>query len=378
MVETNILIIGGGFAGLSTAYHLAKGGQKGIVVIEAEKKLGGHSSGRNAGMIRQAVSDPVLLKLAREGCRALASAEKRGFGRIGFRSNGSLLLAKGREAGELEKTRKALGKEGVSCGMISAREAAARVPLLDGGDFRRALYCPSDAFVDIEALLGGFLKALEKYRVPVRLGEKVLSIQKRNGGFCIRTQKSIFTSGKIVNAAGACAGWIGRKAGALTVPFRPYRRHLFIGTQRGLAKADWPFVWDLSHQFYFRPVREGRLLLSPCDRGRMGRDYPVRGREEVDSKMKGILEKKLQLFSERLGSVHFGKPKSGLRTMAPDERFVIGEDPRQKSFFWVAGLGGHGVTTSFSVGRLASDLILGKKHETYLAKALSPKRFYAS
>ena len=62
--------------------------------------------------------------------------------------------------------------------------------------------------------------------------------------------------------------------------------------------------------------------------------------------------------------------------MTPDGRFVIGEDSKLKGFFWVAGLGGHGVTTSFSVGNLSSDLILGRKREKFLVDALSPKRFF--
>lgn len=69
------------------------------------------------------------------------------------------------------------------------------------------------------------------------------------------------------------------------------------------------------------------------------------------------------------------RPKSGLRTMTPDGRFVIGEDKKQKGFFWVAGLGGHGVTTCFSVGDLAARMVLGKNVDKKLRKALSPGRF---
>ena len=62
--------------------------------------------------------------------------------------------------------------------------------------------------------------------------------------------------------------------------------------------------------------------------------------------------------------------------MTPDGRFVVGKDSESQGFYWVAGLGGHGVTTCFSVGRLAADVILGKKGDNRLAKALSPERFF--
>ena len=70
MVKTDVLIIGGGVAGLSTAYFLGKSGQKKVIVLEQEKKLGGHASGRNAGMLRQALPDPILAAIARDSRRS--------------------------------------------------------------------------------------------------------------------------------------------------------------------------------------------------------------------------------------------------------------------------------------------------------------------
>ena len=46
--------------------------------------------------------------------------------------------------------------------------------------------------------------------------------------------------------------------------------------------------------------------------------------------------------------------------MAPDRSFVIGRDAKIENFFWVGGLGGHGVTTGAAVGRLAAELLTGK------------------
>ncbi len=60
----------------------------------------------------------------------------------------------------------------------------------------------------------------------------------------------------------------------------------------------------------------------------------------------------------------------GLRTFAPDRRFVLGPDPVRPGLFWVAGLGGHGMTSGLAVGQLAADLILGKK----TSGALNPGR----
>jgi len=372
-VET--VIIGAGFAGLSTAYHLSKRGQKSVLVIEQDKKLGGHSSGRNAGMIRQAVEDPILARLAIDGRKRLSREASRWKG-VSFRSNGSLLLAKKNGVGELKKTAATLGKMSLGYRWLSKERSANLVPILKQADFEAALFCPTDAFVEIRALLDGFLDALKKRGIPVLRGCRLSRIQKQRGGFLIKAgNKNIFAK-QVVNAAGAWAGLVGKIAGAVPVPLVAYRRHLYETKAFGNSAGRWPFVWDVSRHFYFRPLQRG-LLLSPCDKQpfklRFGKRPGVA--ESVDPRMKQNLMRKLKGFSKNFSEIKIGHGKAGLRTMAPDGRFVIGEDPKLKGFFWVAGLGGHGVTTSFSVGNLVAGLVSGKRKKDNFLKALSPARF---
>ncbi len=370
------LIIGAGFAGLSTAAHLAEKDPGKIIVVEQDEKLGGHSSGRNAGMIRQAISDPVLVQLACEGRGFLSRLKNRGWGDIAFRSIGSLLLAKKDKLAELKHIAQALKSQGADYEWWSAQEAGGRVPVLKEADFEHALFCPSDAVIEINQLLSTFLEKLKKKKVSVLLGHPFMGIRLTDKGFYVEAgDKKIFAR-RVVNAAGAWAGIVARKAGALSIPLKAYRRHLFQSAVFPEPKAHWPFVWDLSHDFYFRPQDKG-LLLSPCDKilfdaSRLQAKNFV---ETIDPKMEKLLLRKVHSFSKNFGSLRIESKKSGLRTMVPDGRFVIGEDPKLKQFFWVAGLGGHGVTTCFAVGRLAADLILGHKVDPHLKRNLSPGRF---
>ncbi len=373
-VDTDTVIIGAGFAGLSTAYHLAKKGLKDIVVIEHEKKLGGHASGRNAGMIRQAIADPVLGKLACQGRRLLSQCEKKGWKGTKLASNGSLLLAKSNAIDELRKTATILKDEGLSARWLSHQQAVRLVPLLEGGDFEKALFCGSDAMVNIDFLIQGFYHALKHHRVPVLMGHTLRSVKKQGNRFYITAGNKRFIARRLVNAAGAWAGTVARKANATAVPLKAYRRHLFLAKPFRPFDASWPFVWDLTHNFYFRPQQRS-LLLSACDKGEIKNIKTAVRKEAIDPKIQDVLRKKLNDFSDKFRSISIQSIKSGLRTMAPDNRFVIGEDPKLKGFFWVAGLGGHGVTTCFSVGNLASDLILRRKVEKVLAERLSPGRF---
>ncbi len=374
MRKVDILVIGGGVAGLSTAYYLAKSGQKSIVVLEQEKNLGGHASGRNAGMLRQALSDPVIAELAVKSRRFFSRAEKQGWRNLDLRRNGSLLLSTDEDKHQLKKIEMTIRMLGLKSRWLSKDSAVKKTPLLKNGNFDHALFCPTDALVDIQALLQGFLSHLKKRGVFVLRGNPLEIVHPADGGFLVGSGNQKWFSKKIVNAAGAWAEWVAQKAGAVPIPLAAYRRHLFFCRKppaSGRLSQNWPFVWDLSHDFYFRPFGN-KLMLSPCDK-----TPEIKGdrREKINPAMRDVLYQKLRHFSPALGRVRADEVKSGLRTMAPDGRFVIGQDGKLKNFYWVAALGGHGVTTCFSVGQLAADLILEKKTDARMRQLLSPARF---
>jgi glycine/D-amino acid oxidase-like deaminating enzyme len=135
-------------------------------------------------------------------------------------------------------------------------------------------------------------------------------------------------------------------------------------------------VWDLDRGLYFRPTPKG-ILASPCDKRFVRLGKPLKGSSAglVNLKARQSLLRKLKSFNPFFKLGKLGSQKAGLRTMAPDGRFIIGEDPKLKNFYWVAGLGGHGVTTSFSVGDLAARLVLGKRTDPGTVRWASAKRF---
>ncbi len=377
--DTGTLVIGAGLAGLSSAYHLALAGES-VTVLETEAGPGRHASGRNAGMIRQAVADPVLAHLAREGREALERvAGTAGWRGLRYDRLGSLLLARSWDSGQIDGIATAAARAGVGTQRLTVREAARRVPALKGADFEIALFCPSDGYVSVDALLKSFVVRLRKLGVRLLFGRPLVSIVPAGTGFTVAAGGGTrLTARRLVNAGGAWAVRIAAKAGATPVPLKAYRRHLYLAPALPGSRR-WPFVWDLSHNLYFRPVKEG-MLLSPCDKELFEFDgagaLSARRAEASDPQMKAALAEKLRRFSPALSRLELGRGKAGLRTMTADGRFVIGEDTRLPGFFWAAGLGGHGVTTSFAVGRLVSRLVRGEERvNPVIVKALTPGRF---
>ena len=103
-----------------------------------------------------------------------------------------------------------------------------------------------------------------------------------------------------------------------------------------------------------------------------------KGDVPVDETMRQILAEKFSAFVPRLTEARPAYVWAGLRVLTPDGRFIIGEDPRMKGFYWAAGLGGHGMTTSFGVGELVAQALTQEHPRDELSEAFRPGRFLQS
>ena len=358
MQTADVVIIGAGFAGASTAYHLVRRGVRNVLVLEREVIAGVHASGRNAALAFQALSDPAEARLAVEGTRFIATPPD-GFAAASLlRRCGSLLVAGADGVPRLHSAQHAARELGIDSEVITRDEAARRVPVLAGAPFAGAFWNPHDGVVDIHALLQGFLAGARSGGARIEYGRTITGVQVHRGRVeAVETDRETVSAGAVVNAAGAWAGTIGALAGTGTRTLAPRRRHLFQTHVDVPVARDWPFVWHNDVDVYFRPEGDG-LLMSPCDATPHAPQEPV-----VDAAAVQLLADKIVRAFPSLASARIASAWACLRTFARDERFVIGRDPDVEGFTWVAALGGHGMTTSPAVGRLGAAAVLGDASE---------------
>jgi D-arginine dehydrogenase len=360
------VIVGAGFAGAATAYQLGRRGVREIVVLDQEARPGLHSSGRNAALGRQVIDDPEIRRLAIEGMRFVAQPPGDFPAQKYLKATGALIAASGAEAEALRATLRALGEADVAAEWITLATARELVPVIDGAPFEGAVYCRQDGIIDVAALLDGFLRSSG---AQVRLGRRVTAVETKSGRVtAVRTDHDErIETPTVVNAAGAWANVVASLAGLSPLSLRPYRRHVVVTGPLSWVDPTWPYVWDVTRQVYFRPEAPG-LLLSPCDETD---DAP--GDATVDDSALALLAEKLSQAFPRLADLPIQRTWAGHRTLTQDGRFVIGADARLDGFFWCAGLGGHGVTTSAAVGRLAAEAVVEGKS----AGAHAPARLEA-
>jgi D-arginine dehydrogenase len=186
----------------------------------------------------------------------------------------------------------------------------------------------------------------------------------------VETTAGLLEADVVVNAAGAWAGAVARTMGeGLTdLGLVPYRRHLFHAVPPRAFDPSWPWVWDIPHNVYFRVDEQGATI-SPCDETPHEPTAP-----EIDPGIADELARTLELAFPAIASFPRRALHACLRTFAPDRKFVIGPDPRLEGFFWVAALGGCGVTAGILAGEMAARMILGRAVDESARRAFDPGR----
>lgn len=345
--RARVVIVGGGFAGAATAWHLAQAGVGDVIILEREATCGYHASGRNAGLCRQLCDDDVVTGLALAGAEFLRRPPP------GFAAGplldptGSLLMSA--SPAVLDQLAARAARRDLAHERIGLDGVLARWPRLTGVPAAGAVWFPTDGVIDIHALLAGFLAGARAAGARVFQAAEVRRFRPGWGSVTVETSRGNVTAEWVVNAAGAWAGEIGRRAGAAPLELTAFHRHLFL-TERvpGLDRRA-PIAWFIDREeMYVRPEESG-YLLSACD-GVVSEPCDARVAPEAGA----VLGERLRRVAPWLADLAVARSWACLRTFAPDQRPVVGWDPALPWLFWVAGLGGHGATTCAAIGRLAA------------------------
>ena len=360
-----IAIVGGGVAGLATAWSLARAGQRDVVLLEAEADCARHSSGLNAAILRTLIDEEPVAELAARSAPFLESPPA-GFAQVPLvRPVGLVLTADGAaEAAALDcaaaRTRRPIER-------LSPSELARRAPHV-AVDARTAWWMPTDGVLDIAALTDGYARAAREQGVALHTGVRVSELL-REGPDVVglrTTDGTRLLADQVVLAAGGWAADLGR-AGGSSVEMTPLRRHLMVTAPDPRVDPSWPVFWNVGNTFYARP-ESGGLMICACDESVVDPDrcdvVP-----EVLERVAETAARHLPDFADA-AAAHLW---CGMRTFTEDREFVIGPDPQVGGLFWVAGLGGHGMTTGPAVGELAAAALMGGG-DAALLEAFAPGR----
>jgi len=357
-MDADFLIIGGGIAGISAAARLSTLGR--VIVLEAEDTLAHHASSRSAALFEPRYGAPAVV-----GLSMASEAYFRGVPGV-LSPRGLMLVAKTEARTAFEHDLAAM-----EFTEVSVTEAQAIVPILNPDMVAWAGYAAHAEDVDTDLLIQGFAREAKGRGAQVVTRARVGAIAKDGVGWRVDSAAGTFTAGMVVNAAGPWVDQVAVMAGVQPLGLIPYRRSMArIPAPGGLDVSRWPMIFGPGEDWYAKPDA-GALIVSPAE------EHPMDPHDAWADDM--VLAEGLARYEEMVTEpvTRLLSSWAGLRTFAPDRLLVIGPDPVDPSFFWLAGQGGYGFQTCPAASQLAADLIGGRAPEigAELVAALSPARF---
>jgi sarcosine oxidase subunit beta len=361
-----VAIVGGGVVGCSIAYHLAKRGQRDVVVLERET-IGSGTTSKAAGGIRAQFPTETEVRISLECIRVFERFPDEFGIDPGYKKIGYLFLVSDPEDLKGFEGRVAMQQKlGVDVRIVSPREAQEIVPALRVDDLIAAVWGRSDGMAGPAEVTNGYAKRARELGARIAEGVDVTAIDLHR--HVVTTTQGQIEAPIVINAAGPAAARVGRLAG-VELAVHPRRRHIFFTDPFPAIRGPVPLTTDRASGFYFRKEIE-QVLLSPGDVEDAGQDLDV----TMDwSKRDEAVEKAIHRVPVLEGARIAGG-WAGLRPLTPDDHAIIGWAPDVEGFFLAVGFGGHGFQHSPATGRLTAEWLLDGKPSMDLS-LFDPARF---
>ena len=370
MDNADILVVGGGIAGLSAASALS--GNARVTVLEAEEQIGFHSSGRSATMLHYALGNRLVRSLTLAS-RAFFEDPPAGFTDVPLGRRMPVLIH------GCEEERAALDALDADISTFATLERLDRAgvrelcPLLKD-DAVHGVADRDGIRLDPHALLQGHVRQLRARGGALLTGHRIARIERAQGLWTVANEKGErFSAPVIVDAAGSWADEVAGLAGVGPLGLEPKRRTIItFDAPAGVALDGLPFAKTVGDELYFAP-ESGRLFASPMDE--VPSDPCDAQPEEYDVALAAHRMEERTIV--KVGRIH--SRWAGLRTFTPDRHPAVGFASDTEGFFWLAGQGGFGLQTSPAIAAIVASLIAGQPWPVpeVAPDALSPGRFLA-
>lgn len=367
----DVIIVGAGIAGCSIAWHL--GSHCRVLVVEQGAAPCLEATAQSAGMVRNMVDDPVERVLVR---RTLSFLQEPGddFQRPPSKPTGAL-ISLARDPYALHDCVAHLRANGVRVEDCDRPWEVA--PMLVGAPKMQSWYLPDEHLADPLALAEGFVRGARRQGVEFRLKTRVVGLIVEGGSVRgVRTTAGELRAEKVLIAAGA---WSERLVAAhsLRRPLVPLCRSVFVTEPSAAYDSAHPWCWVDDAGIYIRPF-EGRWMCCPCDEQPLEVDDGPGSMGETSERHLALARAKLATYFPKLAGASFERSWLGVRTFAPDRRPILGADPQLRGLWWAAGIGGYGISCSYSVGEVLSAWIRGQETPWFGAELVSPGREHFS
>ena len=361
--HAQIVVIGGGIIGCSTAYHLARDHKADVVLIEQGKLTSGstwHAAGL-VGQLRSSASITRVLKYSVELYKGLAA--ETGL-ETGWKMTGCLRLAtnadRWTEYKRLATTAKSFGME---MHLISPDEVKRMWPLMEVSDLVGASWLPTDGQASPADITQSLAKGARMQGAKIHEGVTVTGFDMDGGRIvAVLTDQGRIACDKVVNCAGMWAREVGAMAG-ITVPLQPIK-HQYIVTEKipGLA-ADAPTLRDPDRRTYFKEEVGGLVMggYEPNPQSWVTGDIPKNWEFRLFDDDYDHFAQHLEQAVARIPALETTGVKqmiNGAESFTPDGNFILGRANECANMYVGAGFNAFGIASGGGAGWVLAEWVM--------------------
>jgi sarcosine oxidase subunit beta len=360
---TDVLIIGGGINGASTAFALAKRGVRNVVLVEKGHIASG-PTGRSSGIVRQHYSQETLAVMARDSVRVWANFADEVGGDAGFVPCGVVFAAGPDAAAGVRATVEMQQRLGINTRVMSPDDLKAIEPEIQTDGLACAAYEPDGGYADPALAASSFAEAAERLGVKVMRKTRVTGLTVRNGRVAgVTTTAGEIATPVVINVAGVWGSEIAAMASA-RIPIKVTRHAVVIVKRPTQWRGPTPVWADLSTGWYFKPERHAGIMVGSLadtdDEVDVETHITTPTFEEIETYSLAILER-FPVMEE--GAAQGGW--AGLYDVTPDWQPVIDRMPGVEGFYSACGFSGHGFKIAPAIGRAVAELVLDGTCSSY-------------
>ena len=379
--SAKVVVIGGGVAGCSVAYHLAKFGWKDTILLERDQLTSG-TTWHAAGLVGQLGATATITKLRKYSLNLYKELEEKTGLSTGLKQNGAITIASTPERLQ-ELLRQATSAQlfDVNVEVLDKKKVKELYPVINDQDILGGVHMPEDGQADPVGVTNVLAKAAKMEGVKFFEKTPVTKILVKNKKIVgVETAQGKIDCEYVVLATGMWSRQIGEDIG-VSVPLYP-NEHFYIITEpmKDLPK-NLPVLRDYNDCLYLKEDA-GKMLVGifepgakPAfkDKGVVPQDFSFGEFPDDFDHFEPYLEKSFQRLP-MLETAGIRKFFSGPESFTPDTQYLLGETPEVNNLFTCCGFNSIGIASSGGAGRVTAEwMINGYMNEDLFS--LDIKRF---
>ena len=376
-----VVVIGGGIAGCSAAYHLAKYGWKDTILLERDLLTSG-TTWHAAGLMGQLGATTTITKLRKYSLNLYKELEKITELSTGLKQNGAITVASTKDRMQ-ELLRQATSAQlfNVNTEILNKQKINELYPVINDKDILGGIYMPEDGQADPVGITNVLAKAAKMEGAKIIEKTPVTKILIKNHKIIgVETLKGTIDCEYVVLATGMWSRQIGEEIG-VSIPLYP-NEHFYIITEpiKNLPK-NLPVLRDYNDCLYLKEDA-GKILVGIFEpgaknafkeKGIVPNNFSFGEFPDDFDHFEPYLEKSFQRLPI-LKKTGIRKFFSGPESFTPDTQYLLGETAEVKNLFACCGFNSIGIASSGGAGRVTAEwMINGYMNEDLYS--LDIKRF---